>query len=232
MCRGGITLISDEMLRIAAEEYEEALLSSLPEDAGCDHAFSHGFERKMRRLCHRVKYASVYSTLRRAACAVVVLVLSASMLLLCNTEVRAAMFGWVKEVYKNITTYSFAGEADEEPVSRSYDFAQVPEGYAVVDRLDTSVGTSILYVHENGAMMELSYEFGTDDYSFSIVSSDRDVYSQENIEGKMMEFYLSTDPNYNSMVLWTNDDHVMFSISAKCDKDTLIELTKNVQEIN
>ena len=224
-------MISDEMLRIAAEEYEEALLSSLPEDAGCDHAFSHGFERKMRRLCHRVKYASVYSTLRRAACAVVVLVLSASMLLLCNTEVRAAMFGWVKEVYKNITTYSFAGEADEEPVSRSYDFAQVPEGYAVVDRLDTSVGTSILYVHENGAMMELSYEFGTDDYSFSIVSSDRDVYSQENIEGKMMEFYLSTDPNYNSMVLWTNDDHVMFSISAKCDKDTLIALAQSVYEI-
>ena len=231
MCRGGITLISDEMLRIAAEEYEEALLSSLPEDAGGDHTFSPGFERKMRRLCHRVKYASVYSTLRRAACAVVVLVLSASMLLLCNTEVRAAMFGWIKEVYKNITTYSFVGEADEEPVSRSYDFAQVPEGYAVVDRLDTSVGTSILYVHENGAMMELSYEFGTDDYSFSIVSSDRDVYSQENIEGKMMEFYLSTDPNYNSMVLWTNDDHVMFSISAKCDKATLIELTKIVQEI-
>ena len=224
-------MISDEMLRIAAEEYEEALLSSLPEDAGCDHAFSHGFERKMRRLCHRVKYASVYSTLKRAACAVAVLVLSASMLLLCNTEVRAAMFGWVKEVYKNITTYSFAGEADEEPVSRSYDFAQVPEGYAVVDRLDTSVGTSILYVHENGAMMELSYEFGTDDYSFSIVSSDRDVYSQENIEGKMMEFYLSTDPNYNSMVLWTNDDHVMFSISAKCDKDTLIELAQSVYEI-
>ena len=224
-------MISDEMLRIAAEEYEEALLSSLPEDAGCDHAFSPGFERKMRRLCHRVKYASVYSTLRRAACAVAVLVLSASMLLLCNTEVRAAMFGWVKEVYKNITTYSFAGEADEEPVSRSYDFAQVPEGYAVVDRLDTSVGTSILYVHENGAMMELSYEFGTDDYSFSIVSSDRDVYSQENIEGKMMEFYLSTDPNYNSMVLWTNDDHVMFSISAKCDKDTLIELAQSVYEI-
>ena len=224
-------MISDEMLRIAAEEYEEALLSSLPEDAGCDHAFSPGFERKMRRLCHRVKYASVYSTLRRAACAVVVLVLSASMLLLCNTEVRAAMFGWIKEVYKNITTYSFAGGADEEPVSRSYDFAQVPEGYAVVDRLDTSVGTSILYVHENGAMMELSYEFGTEDYTFSIISSDHDVYSRENIEGQMMEFYLSTDPNYNSMVLWTNDDHVMFSISAKCDKDTLIELTKNVQEI-
>ena len=224
-------MISDEMLRIAAEEYEEALLSSLPEDAGCDHAFSPGFERKMRRLCHRVKYASVYSTLRRAACAVLVLVLSASMLLLCHTEVRAAMFGWVKGKYKSMITYSFAGGADEEPVSRSYDFAQVPEGYAVVDRLDTSVGTSILYVHENGAMMELSYEFGTDDYSFSIVSSDRDVYSQENIEGKMMEFYLSTDPNYNSMVLWTNDDHVMFSISAKCDKDTLIELTKNVQEI-
>ena len=80
-------------------------------------------------------------------------------------------------------------------------------------------------------MMELGYEFGTDGYSFSVISSDRDVYSQENIEGQMMEFYLSTDPNYNSMVLWTNDDNVMFLISAKCDKDTLIELTKNVQEI-
>ena len=224
-------MISDEMLRIAAEEYEEALLSSLPEDAGCDHAFSPGFERKMRRLCHRVKYASVYSTLRRAACAVVVLVLSASMLLLCNTEVRAAMFGWVKEVYKNITTYSFVGEADEEPVSRSYDFAQVPEGYAFLDRSDTDVGTSIWYMGEDDAIMELGYEFGTDENTFFLIPADHDVYLRENVDGKMMEFYLSNDPKYNSMVLWTNDDHVMFLISARCDKATLIELTKNVQEI-
>ena len=224
-------MISDEMLRIAAEEYEEAMLSSLPEDAGCDHTFSPGFDRKMRRLCHRVKYASVYSTLRRAACAVVVLVLSASILLLCHTEVRAAMFGWVKGKYKSMITYSFAGGADEEPVSRSYDFAQVPEGYAVEDRLDTPVGTSIWYRREDGALMELAYEFGTDKNTFFLIPAEHDVYSQENIEGTMMEFYLSTDPKYNSMVLWTNDDHVMFSISAKCDKDTLIELTKNVQEI-
>ena len=224
-------MISDEMLRIAAEEYEEALLSSLPEDAGCDHAFSHGFERKMRRLCHRVKYASVYSTLRRAACAVVVLVLSASMLLLCNTEVRAAMFGWVKEVYKNITTYSFAGGADEEPVSRSYDFAQVPEGYAFLDRVETDGSSSIWYIHEDGSIILLVSAFGTDKNTFFLVPAEHDVYSQENIEGTMMEFYLSPDPECNSVVLWTNDDHVMFSINAICDKDTLIALAQSVYEI-
>lgn len=224
-------MISDEMLRIAAEEYEEALLSSLPEDAGCDHAFSPGFERKMRRLCHRVKYASVYSTLRRAACAVVVLVLSASMLLLCHTEVRAAMFGWIKEVYKNITTYSFAGEADEEPVSRSYDFAQVPEGYTVLDRVDTDGSSSIWYIHEDGSIILLYSAFGTDKNTFFLVPAEQDVYMRENIDGIMMEFYLSADPECNSVVLWTNDDNVMFSITARCDKDALIALAQSVYEI-
>ena len=223
-------MISDEMLRNAAEEYEEALLSSLPEDGGNDHSFSPGFERKMRRLCHRVKYASVYSALKRAACAAAALVLTAGMLLVCNTEARAAMLGWIREECKSYFAYTFAA-AGEEAVTRSYDFAQVPEGYTVLDRLDTDVGTSILYVHENGAMMELSYEFGTDDYTFFIIPSDHDVYITESIDGIMMEFYLSDDPEYNSMVLWTNGDDVMFSISAKCDKDTLIGLAKSVQEI-
>ena len=80
-------------------------------------------------------------------------------------------------------------------------------------------------------MMELAYEFGTDKNTFFLIPAEHDVYSQENIEGTMMEFYLSPDPECNSVVLWTNDDHVMFSINAICDKDTLIELAQSVYEI-
>lgn len=224
-------MISDEMLRNAAEEYEEALLSSLPEDGGSDHVFSPGFERKMRRLCHRAKYASVYSTMKRAACAAAALVLTAGMLLVCNTEARAAMLGWIREAYNSYFAYTFVGRVDEEAAPRFYDFAQVPEGYTLESRDDFDFGSMICYRHENGDMLVLDYDSGIDPGTLFIIPSDHDVYTEENIDGIMMEFYLSTDPKCNSVVLWTNDDNVMFMISAKCDKDTLIGLAKSVQEI-
>ncbi len=77
-------MISDEMLCIAAGEYEQALLASLPDVDECYHSFSRRFEKKMRHLCHRVKYASTYSVMKRIACAIIAIVLCGSMLLMLN----------------------------------------------------------------------------------------------------------------------------------------------------
>ena len=100
-----------------------------------------------------------------------------------------------------------------------------------LDRVETDGSSSIWYIHEDGSIILLVSAFGTDKNTFFLVPAEHDVYSQENIEGTMMEFYLSPDPECNSVVLWTNDDHVMFSINAICDKDTLIELAQSVYEI-
>ena len=345
-------MISDERLRMAAGEYEQALLSSLPDADQCEHSFSPKFEKKMRHLCHKVKYASVYSVTKRVACAVIAIVLCGSILMMLNTDVRAAVVGWIKETYNSFVRYSFAsnvepdapltyeitelpkgytllskqetdagniaiyhnsdgqimqfgcysaesgmlfvggseydhsqvrvsgrnadlyiakdsahsntvvwGNANEsmlfqltaflekdvllqvaesvspiindegdEPVAQAYDFERVPEGYIFIDRMDTDSGTTILYTRENGHFLELSYEFNIDKNTFFFKPEDH-TYTQENINGTTMDIYLSNDPQYASSIIWSTNDKVIFIISANCDKDTLIQLTRCVVPI-
>lgn len=223
-------MISDEMLCIAAGEYEQALLASLPEADECDHSFSAKFEKKMRHLCHRVKYASTYSVMKRVACAIIAIVLCGSMLLMLNTEVRAAVIGWIREAYNSFTAYFFVGDANEDPVSQSYDFKTKPEGYIFVDRMDTDSGTTILYMSEEGKFLELSYEFNVDKNTFFFNPEDH-THIQVNVDGKTMDIYLSKSPEYNSTIIWDIDEKNIFKISANCDKDGLIALSKNVRPI-
>ena len=54
-------MLSDEVLRQAAEQYAEAIIASLPAPEECNHKFSKRFEEKMQSLingigtkCHKV----------------------------------------------------------------------------------------------------------------------------------------------------------------------------------
>lgn len=44
-------MISDEELRQAAHEVNEAMLASLPRPEDCRHEFSQDFNRKMHEIC-------------------------------------------------------------------------------------------------------------------------------------------------------------------------------------
>ena len=43
-------MLSDELLRQAAEQYAEAIIASLPAPEECNHKFSKRFEEKMQAL--------------------------------------------------------------------------------------------------------------------------------------------------------------------------------------
>ena len=53
-------MITDEMLRIAAAEADQAIRESLPSPADCDHQFSSEFERKMRHVIRRGRHPVAY----------------------------------------------------------------------------------------------------------------------------------------------------------------------------
>ena len=94
-------MISDELLCSATGEYEKAILSALPETTECNHTFSQRFEKKMRHLCHKTKHQPTYHILKRIACVLVAIILCGSMLLMLHIDVRAAVVGWIKEVYNS-----------------------------------------------------------------------------------------------------------------------------------
>lgn len=219
-------MISDEMLCIAAGEYEHALLSSLPEIGECHHAFSPKFERKMRHLCHRVKYASTYSVMKHVACAIIAIILCGSMLLMLNTEVRAAVIGWIKDTYNSFTSYFFVGEVNA-PAARAYVLAGLPEGYVLLAQEETENSGSVIYADPEGSLLVFCYEFGLDAGALFIKPEDH-ILIQETVDGQVMDFYLSQDPAYTSVVVWSVNEHVLLSITANCDKDALIQFTRCV----
>ena len=90
-------MISEERLRQAAGTAAMAIADSLPAPEECQHGFSPGFERRMRKVLRRGNHPSVYRGLRRAACFLLALLLSGSVWLTVDTEARDIVFGWISE---------------------------------------------------------------------------------------------------------------------------------------
>lgn len=222
-------MISEETLRAATKEYAKDFYASLPETAECDHAFSPIFEKKMRHLCYKAKYKPAYTFLKRMACAMVAIILCASAFFALNTEARASLIGWVTEKYNSYIRYSFSGKDNASNFS-SYDFADIPEGYVLLERTETSSGTTILYINDDGRIIDLSYEYNVKSNAFFFKVEDH-IHTNETVDGITMDIYISNNPKYNNTIIWSVDDDVLFILSANFDKDDLIKLAKNVSLI-
>ena len=119
-------MISDAALTEAAFAVDEAILNTLPKPGECDHVFSPAFERKMRKLIRKANHPVAYKVLNRAACALLALVLSASLLLTFHPKARAAVVDWIKEKVEDFYHY-FAPEKESEPEAE----AATPEQYCL-----------------------------------------------------------------------------------------------------
>ena len=110
-------MITDEMLRAAASEADQAILDSLPLLQECDHQFSPQFERKMKRVIRRGRHPGAYKFLRTAACFLVAVVLTGTTWLTVDAEARGAFFAWVRQQYETFVEYRFAGPTPDEEMT-------------------------------------------------------------------------------------------------------------------
>lgn len=107
-------MISEEMLKKAAAEADQAIRDSLPAPADCKHEFSPSFQRKMRRTFRKANHPVIYKLPKYAACFVLVIALAGGTWLTVDVEARAAFFAWVREQYEAFVEYRFIGEAPQE----------------------------------------------------------------------------------------------------------------------
>ena len=85
-------MISEEMIKNAATEADQAIRDSLPAPAKCEHKFSPLFQRKMCRSFRMVKHPVIYKLPRYAACFVLAAALASGTWLTANAEARTAFF--------------------------------------------------------------------------------------------------------------------------------------------
>ena len=222
----------EDKLPMALEEYDAAVMASLPEPSDCTHSFSKGFERKMRGLCRRTKHPAAYKALQRAACILLAILALFSSLIAFNADVRAAVINWVTEYFGRSAHYSYKGEPDPALAERkSYALGWLPEGYEFYEFMSGPASDHIHYANKTGQLLCFSYHYATPGELF--LNIEKHTKKAAFINGQTADVYLSQDPEVGSGIVWEDpESHILFYISAAVSEEDLMRLALSVTEKN
>lgn len=225
-------MISEEMLKKAAAEADQAIRDSLPAPAECEHEFSPSFQRKMRRTFRKAKHPIIYKLPKYAACFVLAVVLTSGTWLTVDAEARAAFFAWVREQYEAFVEYRFIGEASQENTTIEYELTWLPEGFSLQNEQDLDGGTYLTYTDDSGRRIMFSYLQGDDAASLFITSDYTEIRSIQ-IGNIHADFYQASEEESSNILVWSSEeDDLAFYIMADLSEDTMIKLAKGVQKNN
>ena len=223
-------MISDAALKEAAFAVEQAMLDALPKPEECDHVFSPRFERKMRKLIRKANHPIAYKALSRAACALLVLVLSASLLLTFHPKAQAAAVDWIREKVEDFYQY-FTQEKGSEPEAEAatpeqYCLGWIPEGYTLLFS-NTTDGKTEAYVNDAGQILQFICRYRSS--GSLIVGGGAYEEKQVMIGDIQAELYLAKDPGEGSFIIWSaNNSNILLCISAQLEEADLIKLAESV----
>ncbi len=226
-------MISEERLRQAAGAAALALTDCLPAPEECQHEFSPGFDRRMRKVLRRGNHPTVYRGLRRVASFLLVLLLSGSIWLAVDTEAREAVFGWISERVEGAYHYFFRGERTSQNYLTEYTLSKIPEGYHKKDVFETYSYTETTYLETaTGRYLSLGWlhpstETETPELFFLTGDMERE---QAQVNGRAAEFYRDDTGNNANVIVWRDEERAtLLYLSGYFDKESLIDLAENVK---
>lgn len=226
-------IITDEELISATALVRESMLYSLPEPEACTGAFTAQFEEKIRKLKKTAERKAAWRRFAKGAVAAVLVVLiSFSMLLAFSTETRAAVKIWFRESFGDFTTYSFQ-ESEMKPVP-TYELTWIPEGYELVR--DESFEHMRGMVYQKGDNISGGFVF-----DYAIANDNSKLYVQslsgeqtiETVEvwGTQGDLYIPADPTNDSyMLVWFDEaNRVVFTINTYLEPDDILRIANGVR---
>lgn len=218
----------DERIAKAAEGANRILLDNLPDEGECRHAFSPEFEKKMKKLLKRTEHPLRYRFFRTVAVILLISLLGASAVLTIHTEAREKLFGWMREQYLSLTSYSYDGEEVGE--LKKYGLGFLPEGYEKIAEHDMQVSASVGYANDKEQMLRFSYMHPEEGLS-TYIDTQGSVKEQGVVGRNEADIYLFEDGTKGNVIVWVDaEEKVMFSISGYFSKEELIEIAENVVE--
>lgn len=225
-------MITEAMLSAAASRSSEIYVYQLINSFNTDeqHVFSLSFEKKIRKLKRKADHPFVYRAVRRVAVILLVLSLCSGVWLAIDVEARAAVFGWIKEMYETYFVYRFEDASNTESDPSGFRLSWLPEGYTEVTVNNTADTTMVIYANDAGEMLKFSYAHGPTQTDWFVDTTDT-VKTNATINGDQAELLLSTNPTVASAILWTSSDNTAFFISGFLSEGDLIRVAENIQKI-
>ena len=220
-------MITDEMLRQAAEEAALAINEHLPSPEECHHDFSPGFKKKILKLDRKVKHPVFYKITKIVACFLLIFIIGTTSILTFSPEVRAAVFGWFRSVCESFYEYGFEGTPSEEK-NIEYKLEWIPDGYTLTSRETIAGNTDAWYEDKTNDQILFSYTSATNDTGL-YVESEGAIHSTVDISGNQADLYISEDQTGRNIIVWIDakTDTLLF-INGHLSEDELIKMAKSV----
>mgnify|MGYP003301733505 CR=1 FL=1 len=136
-------MMNDELITLAATEYENALLSALSETEWETHNFSPKFEEKMEKLRKNVHRKRDFAALKRVAIIALISALLAGSLALTNPTVRASVYGWLKTHFESVFIYIDGKPSQNVPWE--YEITWFPDDYTLASQEPAPDGHTLVY---------------------------------------------------------------------------------------
>ena len=228
-------MVTDAALKAAAADAEQHFLSFLSANHAETHMFSPGFEKKMGKLIRRAKAPIRYRIVRIAVTAVLAIALLFGALFAFSPEVRADMIRWIKDTYKEFTTYISgslnAMEGTDETKKPVYCLGVIPDGYREVTVIDKQDGKTYIYAQDSGPMLHFDYSYAKNNGANThCINLEGYTQTTGSVNGFTAEIFLTENSNEGNAIIWQDtESDILFIISAKVDKDALIDLAKTVR---
>ena len=219
-------MVTNIMLRKAAEEAERALLVAVEAGPFEPHRFSDRFERSMNKLIRKVKHPISYKILYTAVATLSAVFILFGLVFAISPEVRASVINWVKSTFFEFTQYS--ANQNTENADFEYYLQFIPEGYSEFRTNDTEYGNTIIYIHEDGHLLNFLYADGNGAHKLSIIT-DLHTHIEAHVNGNKADIYITDSELESNAIVWTDSESgYLFFIGAKADKDQLIALAESV----
>lgn len=221
----------EDHLSIAAARVADHIADSVPDDDGCNHVFSERFEHNMQEFIDNWGAKKKHPVVRRILLIAAAILLAFGILMAGNSEVRAAVTGWFKELYCNFTVFRYHGYSEPEVPDSwelpKYELTWVPEEYELKDRIEHTYFALDVYVNSEQEMLTLEYLYG-DDGGAAFIDTQKAKMEKVLVGDTEAEFYRQEGIASNTLV-WQDQEGFLFIVDGFEDLDTLIRIAENVQ---
>lgn len=199
--------------------------------------WSHRHLRRMDRLladpvraARRAGRPGWKRVLRAAAVAALAACLTFGGALAVSPAFREQVYHWFMESYSTHNSYVFSGEQPEEDIGE-WTFGALPEGFEETERHSSGgYRGSVVYQDSQGRDMRLTYIYMA--VANIYLDNERHVVTKTMVNGHLAEVYMSTEElSSNMMLLFDQEEGIVFLIEAWEDYDGMIALAESIQRV-
>lgn len=222
-------MISNDFIRQATEEYHEETMTAIPTENEIDHVFSDRFEENMKSVIKKNNHPQLKRVLRMAASFALVILIAGGSVMAISPTARAAVMGWLFGRESDAFVYRSTGTETNEETITTYDFAEIPEGYAFQQNFLMPNSGLVIYSEEaTGRLLKVFFAPNDGSGALYLIPEDATLIPIQ-LGDISADFYLSNIKDESSTIVWTDPENdYLVTVDGFFSQEELVEMALNL----